>query len=299
MGPSILVVYRVSPVKASAEVERVTTSLTELGARVESIHVNDVVPFFDGKTLVPINPAGQLLTGYDLVFFYGIMGDTHGDRLRTFERCGMRVMNAPDAIQLVANKHRCAVELGAAGIYFPPHLLLSSSAGSKKAASRKLGNRMMTKPVNGSLGTNVSFIPNQSVLNRMSIGDRYMAQEYVAEAAAGDVRVFIVGGKVVASMRRVPARGEYRANLSRGGTGSVYDLSAEEERLCLKAVEVCGLDFAGVDFVPTDGGPVFIEVNSRPGYKISQVCGVDVNQAVREHIVDVARTEMSRRLNDA
>lgn len=299
MGPSILVVYRASPIRASSEVERLQVALEELGARVESIHVNDVVPFFDGRTLTPINPAGQTLTGYDLVFFYGILGETHGDRLRAFEACGMRVMNRPDAIELVSNKHRCAVTLGAEGIPFPPHLLLSASAGSKKAAARKLGNRMMTKPVSGSLGTNVSFVPNQSVLERMSIGDRYIAQEYVAAAAAGDVRVFVVGGKVVASMRRVPARGEYRANLSRGGTGSVYKLSAREEQACLAAVAECGLDFAGVDFVPTQSGPILIEINSRPGDKISQVCGIDVRAKVLEHVVAVARQEMSRRLKGA
>lgn len=299
MGPSILVVYRASPIRASSEVDRLQVALEELGARVETIHVNEVVPFFDGRTLTPINAAGQMLTGYDLVFFYGILGEANGDRLRAFEACGMRVVNRPDAIQLASNKHRCAVTLGAAGVPFPPHLLLSGSAGSKKAASRKLGNRMMTKPVSGSLGTNVAFVPNQSVLDRMSIGDRYMAQEYVPAAAAGDVRVFIVGGKVVASMRRVPARGEYRANLSRGGTGLVYELSAREEQVCLDAVEKCGLDFAGVDFVPTESGPVLIEINSRPGDKISQVCGVDVRRAVLEHVVAVARREMSRRLKSA
>lgn len=299
MGPSILVVYRSSPIQAFAEVEKIKAKFIELNARVESIPVNEVVPFFDGRTLVPINPAGQLLTGYDLVFFYGILGSSHGDRLRAFEACGMRVMNRPDAIELVANKHRCAVKLGSAGIPFPAHLLLSSSAGSKKAANRKLGSQMMTKPVSGSLGTNVSFVPNQSVLERMSIGDKYMAQEYVFAATAGDVRVFVVGGKAVASMRRVPARGEYRANLSRGGTGSVHNLTPEEERVCLEAVKLSGLDFAGVDFVPTDGGPVIIEINSRPGQKISQVCGVDVNNAVIKHVVDLARDEMFKRLKNA
>jgi ribosomal protein S6--L-glutamate ligase len=298
MDPRLLIVYRVPGYKAGLHMDPVIERFKALGMRVEAIHINDVVPFFDGEKVVPVNGKGWELTDFDLVFFYGVLG-FDGNRLRPFEQCGVRVLNSPDAIELVADKHKCAVALGAKGIPFPAHLLLSSSKESREVSARKLGSRMITKPVDGSLGTNVSFVPNKSILDRMNIGSRYIAQEYIKEAALGDVRVFVVGGKVIASMRRVPARGEYRANLSRGGTGSVYDLSAAEERLCLKAVELCGLDFAGVDFVPTKGGPVFIEVNARPGYKIAQVCGVDVGQAVRQHIVDVARAEMLRRVNNA
>jgi ribosomal protein S6--L-glutamate ligase len=102
-------------------------------------------------------------------------------------------------------------------------------------------------------------------------------QEFIKEAVGEDIRVLVVGGKVVASMRRVAAAGEFRSNLHRGGSGYRVQLSEEEQVVALKAAEVMGLSVAGIDMLRSKRGPLVLEVNASPGLEgIEGVTGVDV-----------------------
>jgi ribosomal protein S6--L-glutamate ligase len=100
--------------------------------------------------------------------------------------------------------------------------------------------------------------------------------------------VFVVAGRAVASMRRVPAKGEHRANLHQGGHGLPHRLTDAEEQLAVRAAAVIGLTVSGVDLIPTAAGPVVLEVNSRPGYRIAEITGVDVRAAMVAAVLDAA-----------
>jgi ribosomal protein S6--L-glutamate ligase len=157
---------------------------------------------------------------------------------------------------------------------------------------------MILKPTNGSLGRDVALIENQGILDRIRTKDNTLAQQYLPEAAQGDLRIFVVGDKVVASMLRVPARGEHRANLSRGGKGFFHQTTEQETAVALAAIRAVGLDFGGVDIVPTKDGPVVIEVNARPGHKIAEITDTKTKDAIADEVARIARVEARRRSKD-
>ena len=92
-----------------------------------------------------------------------------------------------------------------------------------------------------------------------------LVQEYIKEAAGIDVRALVVGGEVVATMKRSSRTGEFRANLHRGGKAEAVALTEDERQTALRSAEVLGLNVAGVDMLRSNRGPVVIEVNSSPG----------------------------------
>jgi ribosomal protein S6--L-glutamate ligase len=112
-----------------------------------------------------------------------------------------------------------------------------------------------------------------------------LVQRFVAEADGTDLRAFVVGGTVVASMQRIAADGEFRANLHRGGSARAIELTAEEKQTALRAAEVLELGVAGVDMLRANEGPVVIEVNASPGLEgIEAASGVDVAGAIVEFL---------------
>jgi ribosomal protein S6--L-glutamate ligase len=105
-----------------------------------------------------------------------------------------------------------------------------------------------------------------------------------------DVRALVIGKKVVASMRRMGRKGEFRSNLHRGGKAEAVDLSPEEIETALKATETLGLNVAGVDMLRSKRGPLVLEVNSSPGIEgMEQATGVDVAGAMIEFLEANAR----------
>ena len=102
-------------------------------------------------------------------------------------------------------------------------------------------------------------------------------QEFIKEAGASDVRAFVVGGKVVASMMRTGPEGEFRSNLHRGGTATRVKLTPEERSTAVRSTKILGLKVAGVDMLRSNHGPVVMEVNSSPGLEgIENASGKDV-----------------------
>ena len=111
------------------------------------------------------------------------------------------------------------------------------------------------------------------------------AQEYIKEARGADIRCFVIGDKVVASMKRQAADGEFRSNLHRGGTASVIRITPEERSTAIRAAKAMGLRVAGVDLLRSNHGPVIMEVNSSPGLQgIESATGKDIAGMIIEHI---------------
>jgi ribosomal protein S6--L-glutamate ligase len=129
----------------------------------------------------------------------------------------------------------------------------------------------------------------QAFYLRNEDGTNILIQEYISESAGTDIRVFVVGGRVVASMKRQSLDDDFRSNLHKGGTGSAIKLTDDERRAAIKAAKAMGLAVAGVDLMRSKRGPLVLEVNASPGFGIEAATKRDVATPIIEYIERNAR----------
>ncbi|MCR5572399.1 MAG: 30S ribosomal protein S6--L-glutamate ligase [Candidatus Saccharibacteria bacterium] len=115
-------------------------------------------------------------------------------------------------------------------------------------------------------------------------GTNILLQEFVKESAGTDIRAFVVGSKVVASMQRKSLDDDFRSNLHKGGSGTPIKLTPEEEKVAVKAAKIMGLSVAGVDIMRSARGPLVLEVNASPGFGIERVTGRNVAGKIIEYV---------------
>lgn len=122
-----------------------------------------------------------------------------------------------------------------------------------------------------------------------------LVQEYIKEAAGADIRCFVVGGEVVAAMKRQAKSEEFRSNLHRGGFASAIEVTEEERTMAIRAARIIGLNVAGVDMLRSNRGPLIMEVNASPGLEgIEKATRLDVAGTIIEFIersVDIDRSK--------
>ena len=123
----------------------------------------------------------------------------------------------------------------------------------------------------------------------------FLVQEFIAEAKGADLRCFVVGGKVVAAMRRMAPKGDFRSNLHRGGTAKAVTATAAEQETAIRAARLLGLGVAGVDLIRSARGPLILEVNASPGLEgIEAASGVDIAGAIIDYVDLSARQNLAR-----
>src|SRR5256885_14916335 len=125
----------------------------------------------------------------------------------------------------------------------------------------------------------------ESIIDTLwGLGQNIILQEFIGESKGRDVRAIVVGGELVAAMRRTAKKGEVRSNLHRGGAGSRAELPPEYGRAAIDAARSMGLGVAGVDMLESKDGPRVIEVNSSPGLRgVEKATGIDVAQRIVMH----------------
>lgn len=235
-----------------------------------------------------IRCKGELIEGYEAVIprigasatFYGMAV------VRQFEMQGVYVLNKADSINHSRDK-LCALQLLArAGIDLPTTGFAHSTKYSNDLVQMVGGAPVIIKLLEGTQGLGVVLGETRqsarSIIEAFrQINANIMVQEYIKEAAGEDLRCFVVGGRIVAAMKRAMSGGDFRSNLHRGGKGTAVVLSAEEEEMALKATKVLGLNVAGVDLLRSDRGPLILEVNSSPGLEgIEQATGIDIADSI-------------------
>jgi len=126
----------------------------------------------------------------------------------------------------------------------------------------------------------------QSVLDAFYGMDvNLLVQEFIKEAGGADIRVFVVNGEVVGAMKRQGAEGDFRSNLHQGGSAAAYKLNRKEKTIALAAAKAMGLGVCGVDMIPSDRGPLVMEVNSSPGLEgIEKATGLDIAGKIMDYI---------------
>jgi ribosomal protein S6--L-glutamate ligase len=210
--------------------------------------------------------------------------------LRQFEMMGAFTPNSSDAILRSRDKLRAHQLLAREGIGLPT-TVFGDNPDDTADLLHMLGPAPHVIKLNeGTQGNGVILAESQTASRSVIEAFRglyanFLVQEFIAEAEGADLRCFVVGGKVVAAMRRAAKPGEFRSNLHRGGTATAAKLSPQERELALRAAKVMGLGVAGVDMLRSNRGPLVLEVNSSPGLEgIEAASGVDVAAAVIDHI---------------
>jgi len=240
-----------------------------------------------------VHYKGRALADYDAVIprvgasitFYGTAV------LRQFEMMGVFTPNSSDAILRARDKLRCLQLLARETIGLPATVFGDNPDDTNDLLAMLGDPPHVIKLNEGSQGQGVLLAEkrsaSQSVIEAFrGLYANFLVQEFIREANGADIRCFVVGGKVVAAMRRQGREGEFRSNLHRGGSASAAQLNAAEIDTALRAARVMGLNVAGVDLLRSKRGPLVLEVNSSPGLEgIEAATGIDVAGAVIEYLV--------------
>ena len=210
--------------------------------------------------------------------------------LRQFELMGSFTPNPSDAIARARDKLRSHQLLAAQGIDLPATVFGDNPDDTADLLSMLGPPPHVIKLNEGSQGSGVmmteKLAASRGVIEALrGLYADFLVQEFVAEAAGADLRCFVVGGRVVASIRRQAAEGEFRANLHRGGSAEAVLASAAEQAMAVRAAAVLGLGVAGVDLLRSRRGPLVLEVNASPGLEgIETATGLDVAGEIIESL---------------
>lgn len=235
---------------------------------------------------------GRQLAGYDAVLpRIGASITRYGTAvLRQFELMGSYTPNPAGAVLRARDKLRTHQLLAAQGIDLPTTVFGDNPDDTVDLLSMLGPPPHVIKLNEGTQGAGVMLTEKPSASRGViealrGLYANFLVQEFVAEAKGADLRCFVVGGQVVAAMRRQAEQGEFRSNLHRGGTAIPATADAAEQAAAVRAAKVLGLGVAGVDLIHSDRGPLILEVNSSPGLEgIESASGVDIAGKIVEYI---------------
>ncbi len=203
--------------------------------------------------------------------------------VRQLEMMGVFCVNDSVAITRGRDKLRSLQLLSKKGIGLPVTGFAHSLDEIKDLIAMVGGPPLVIKFLEGTQGIGVILVETakaaRSVLEAfLGLKVNIMVQEYIKEAGGADIRCFVVGGKVVAAMKRqAKSPEEFRSNLHRGGVATPIEITDEERTMAIRSANIIGLNVAGIDIVRSNRGPMIMEVNASPGLEgIEKTTGVDV-----------------------
>lgn len=245
---------------------------------------------------------GEKLVGFDAVIprigasvtFYGLAV------LRQFEMMGVYPLNESVGIGRSRDKLRSMQLLARDGIGLPVTTFAHDPKQTEEVLALAGNAPLVIKLLEGTQGLGVVLADTnrsaKSVIEAFrATNTNILVQEFIKEAGGTDIRAIVVGGKVIAAMKRSGAEGEFRSNLHRGGSADVIKLSPEERSTAVRAAKSMGLNACGVDMLRANHGPVVMEVNSSPGLEgVEKATGLDVAGKIIEHIEKHAKPGATR-----
>ncbi|MDX1584400.1 MAG: 30S ribosomal protein S6--L-glutamate ligase [Thermoanaerobaculia bacterium] len=210
--------------------------------------------------------------------------------VRQFEMGGVFSVNESQSITRSRDKLRTLQLLARQGIGLPVTGFAHSTKDVDGLIEIAGGAPLVIKLLEGTQGIGVVLAETrkaaESVIEAFrGLDANILVQEFIKEAGGTDIRAFVIGGKVIAAMKRTAKEGEFRSNIHRGGTSDKIKLTPEERSTAVRSAKAMGLNVAGVDMLRSNHGPVVMEVNSSPGLEgIEGATGVDVAAKVIEFI---------------
>jgi ribosomal protein S6--L-glutamate ligase len=242
----------------------------------------------DGEPLEPADFAvfrsgyRRLSFGWDLALW------------RHVEAMGVPTLNSTRAVLRCSDKFYTHQLLRAAGIPTVDSALVTDESQLKPAAEAVGGFPLVLKWVRGTRGVGTALVESLEALRgqwQLSavLEQNALLERYHPESGGRDLRLLVLGGRVLACYERRAPADDFRSNLHRGGRGAPHEPADQERELALAAAKVLELEFAGVDLLPTSGGPKVLEINSVPGFRgVEEITGVDVAGAVIARIEELA-----------
>ena len=240
---------------------------------------------------------GQVLTGYDAVIpRIGSSITQYGLAiLRQFEMGGVWPLNESVAIGRSRDKLRSMQILAKHGLGLPLTAFAHDPRQTDEVIQAVGGVPVVIKLLEGTQG--IGVVLAETLSSAKSVIEAFrganvniLVQEFIKEAGGTDIRAFVIGGRVVAAMKRTGAPDDFRSNLHRGGSAEVVKITPEERSSAVRAARWMGLNVCGVDMLRSNHGPVIMEVNSSPGLEgIEEATGKDIAGMIIRFIEDNAR----------
>ena len=235
---------------------------------------------------------GRSLEGYDAVIprigasitFYGLAV------LRQFEMMGVYPLNESVAIGRSRDKLRGLQLLSRKGIGLPVTAFAHATSQADDLIDMVGGTPVVIKLLEGTQGIGVVLAETRSSAKSMieafgGVEANILVQEFIKESQGTDIRAFVIGGRVVATMQRTGAPDDFRSNLHRGGKAQAVKMTPEERSTAVRAAKILGLNVCGVDMLRSNHGPVVMEVNSTPGLEgIETATGIDIAGQIIEFL---------------
>ena len=272
-----------------------TRRLREAGeARNHTVEVIDYLRCY--MNITAHNPQvlyqGKQLKDFDAIIpRIGASNTFYGTAVvRQFEMMEVFTTNTSQAILRARDKLHCLQILSKEGIGLPITGFAHSTKDIEGLVGIVGGAPLVIKLLEGTQGIGVvlteTYQAATSVIEAFrGLNANILVQEFIAEAKGADIRCFVVNNKVVASMKRQGAPGEFRSNLHRGGNAKRIKLTPEERSTAVRAAKSMGLRVAGVDLLRSNHGPVVMEVNSSPGLEgIEKATEIDVSGKIIEFL---------------
>lgn len=269
--------------KTSYEEQRFEQEAQALGLNFEACIVKEGEnPDFSG--IDALLPRVQLL-------------DHLEERLLSLKNHRGILLNSYDSILAAKSKALSFEAFKKAALSQPGTCILTQASELSEAAQRLGGYPLILKNPHGSYGHGVMLAESErsarSIVDQLfkPWGDceEVLLQEFIAEASGVDDRLFVCDGKVHAAIRRQAQGDEFRSNVALGGYAEAVQPSSKQVDLALKAVEVLGLDYAGVDLIESAHGPLLLEVNANPGFKaLENATGVNIAGLLLQTLVKKA-----------
>lgn len=208
--------------------------------------------------------------------------------IRQYEMMNTFTTLSSNALLCSRDKLRSIQLLSREGIDFPKTLYFSNEIEwNVEEILNHMGKiPIVVKVLEGTQGLGVMLLDSKmaaisTIEALLSLKTKFIVQEFIKEANGEDVRIFVVGDKVVAAMKRRGKNGDFRSNLHRGGLGTSTLLTPKEEKIALRATKAMGLKVAGVDLIRSKRGPLLLEVNSSPGLEgIENATGVNIAKEI-------------------
>ena len=210
--------------------------------------------------------------------------------LRQFER--LNVLTLPNSASIEASKDKMYANqiLAQAGLPIPKTMLTRFPCKAE-LVEKVVGFPCVLKVVTGSHGKGVYLCENakqfedlSELVSSLDFKNSMIVQEYVQYSEGRDLRVIVIGGRVVGAMLRQSTDGSFKANISRGGEGTSFDVDDQMELLAIQTAKVLDLDIAGVDLLFHSDGYRICEANSSPGFKgFEKALGINIPQKVFDY----------------
>jgi len=254
-----------------------------------SIEQNNPAVSYNGEDLIGFDAVIPRIASYMTRYGTAIV--------RQLEMQGVYTVSSSIAISRARDKLRSMQLLAKYGIGIPKTVVSRNTADIDDLLEQLGGMPVIIKLARGTHGNGVVLAETKkaarSVLQAFYLtnddGTNILLQEFIKESAGTDIRAFVVGSRVVASMKRQSLDDDFRSNLHKGGEGTIIKLTDEEKKVAIKAARAMGLNIAGVDMMRSDRGPLILEVNASPGFGIEKITGRNVAAAIIEYVEQNAK----------